>query len=101
MRITRIRFVGRVWKPEFLKDLMSLFENVCEELRINSFLTPNVPITDFDLFADIDVENLRSEIVKLLEKHDYPSKRLLSIRHVESVEIVEERHERTLEDFVL
>jgi effector-binding domain-containing protein len=101
MRITRVRFIGRVWKSEFLKDLMSLFENVCKELRINSFLTPNVPITDFDLFADIDIEDLKSKIVKLLEKHNYPSKRLLSIKHIESVEIVEERYERTLEDFVL
>ena len=99
MRVTRVRFVGRIWKPSFLKDLMSLFESLCEEIRINSFIA-NVPITDFDLFAEVEVEDLKSKIVELLEKHNYNTKRLLSVKHVESVEVVEERHERTLQDFM-
>ncbi|WP_457549388.1 hypothetical protein [Archaeoglobus sp.] len=99
MRVTRVRFVGRIWKPSFLKDLMSIFENFCEEFRINSFIV-NVPITDFDIFAEVEVEDLKCRIVELLEKHGYNSKRLLSVKHVESVEVVEERHERTLQDFI-
>ncbi len=99
MRVTRVRFIGRIWNPSFLKDLMSLLENICKELRINSFIA-NVPITDFDIFAEVNVEDLKSKIVELLEKHGYNSKRLLSVRHVESVEVVEERHERTLQDFI-
>ncbi|ADB57340.1 hypothetical protein [Archaeoglobus profundus] len=46
MRVTRVRFVGRIWKPSFLKDLLSLFENICEEIRINSFLANITSIFD-------------------------------------------------------
>ncbi len=94
--ITRVRFIGRIWKIEFLRDLMNLFKDLCDEVRINSFVI-NVPITDFDLLADVNIEDLTLKIVEILKKHDYNEKRLLTIKKVEDVEVV---HERTLEDFM-
>ncbi len=97
--ITRVRFIGRIWKVEFLRDLMELFKGLCEEVRINSFVI-NVPITDFDLFGDINIEDLRNAVIELLKRHGYSEKRLLAVKRIEEVEVVEEKHERTLEDFM-
>lgn len=97
--VTRVRFIGRIWRVKFLEELMNIFSNLCEEVRINSFII-NVPVTDFDLLADVDVEDLKSKVVEILRKHGYSEKRLLSIKRVESVEVIEVKHEKTLEDFM-
>ncbi len=97
--VTRVRFIGRIWKVGFLKDLMELFKGLCGEVRINSFVV-NVPITDFDLFGDVEIENLKSAIVEILKRHGYSERRLLTVKRVEEIEVVEEKHERTLEDFM-
>ncbi|ADB57342.1 hypothetical protein [Archaeoglobus profundus] len=61
----------------------------------------NLPITDFDLFAEVDVEDLKEKVVEILEKHGYNARRLLlSVKRVESVEVVEEKHDRTLQEFM-
>ncbi len=91
--------MGRIWRVKFLEELMKSFDEFCEEVRVNSFII-NIPITDFDLFADVDVEDLKSRVVEILKKHGYSEKRLLSVKRVESVEVIEEKHERTLEDFM-
>lgn len=97
--VTRVRLLGRIWRVKFLEDLMKLFGESCGEVRVNSFVI-NVPITDFDLFADVEIEDLKSKVVETLKKHGYSERRLLSIRRVESVEVIEEKYERTLEDFM-
>ncbi len=87
---TRIRMVGRRWKVEFLEDLMELLKLEFGEgtlIRLNSFLTPQrrFPLTDFDVFKEIDaskIEELRKKIEELLERHGYPARRLLTIKIV-------------------
>ncbi|AEM39788.1 hypothetical protein Pyrfu_1935 [Pyrolobus fumarii 1A] len=90
--VTRIRMVGRRWKADFLEDLMELLKITFGGetlIRLNSFLTPQrrFPITDFDVFKEVDdetIRKLRDEIEKLLEEHGYNPRRLLAIKKVET-----------------
>ncbi len=90
VRVTRIRLVGRRWKAEFLEDISKLIKEIFGSgtlVRLNSFLTPQArfPITDFDVFKEIDestINKVRYEVEELLEKHGYSRRRLLTVKVV-------------------